>query len=518
MEIPYPAMLSPSDGDVILDIVEILQILLQFDKKFEKCYHKQKRYDTKSESIIAQMSYLKQSSAEIPAALGGTPVFERTPEAPFPKLDRWCQMAEAEAQVAYEMTLRNELSGASPTVQAFEDMWRERHQTRFAISVVNGTAAIQSAMFGLGVGPGDEVICPTYTWMGSITPALMLMAKPVFCEVEPGTLLIDVTDVRRRLTERTKAIVAVHLWGNVCDMDALMALSEETGVPVIEDCSHAHGAAYKGKPCGGIGHAGAWSLQGNKPVSAGEGGVLATNDTALFERACLLGQVNRTVEIDAEARHYPHLPMMGLGVKFRAHPLAIGIASVQMQKLDALNAGRRAYIDEISEGLRNIPGLHPIERYAGTEPAGFFGFPLHYRAEELHGLPAPVFADALRKEGVLANNNPYPAVVGEGVPVFSDGVSTNSNPYPLLHTLPLFAQGLDIYMEGRGSLCTPAMGGTYEGYTAGALPVTERACSRLVFLPLLTNPVPRAAEGILTAIHKIVAHAEPLARALVSSV
>ena len=129
-----------------------------------------------------------------------------------------------------------------------------------------------------------------------------------------------------------------------------------------------------------------------------------------------------------------------------------------MQKLDALNAGRRAYIDEISEGLRNIPGLHPVERYAGTEPAGFFGFPLHYRAEELHGLPAPVFADALRKEGVLANNNPYPAVVGEGVPVFSDGVSTNSNPYPLLHTLPLFAQGLDIYTEGRGSLCTPAMG------------------------------------------------------------
>ena len=452
---------------------------------------------------------------EIPAALGGTPVFESTPEVPFPRLDKWHQMTAAEAQVAYEMTLRNELSGASPTVQAFEAMWRERHQTRFAISVSNGTAAIHSAMFGLGVGPGDEVICPTYTWMGSITPALMLMAKPVFCEVEPQTLLINVDDVRRRITERTKAIVAVHLWGNVCDMDALMALSHETGVPIIEDCSHAHGAAYKGKPCGGIGHAGAWSLQGSKPVSAGEGGVLATNEPALFERACLLGQVNRSApqltNIAAEHRNYAHLPMMGLGVKFRAHPLAIGIASVQMQKLDALNAGRRAYIDEISEGLREVPGVYPVERYPGAEPAGFFGFPLRYREEELHGLPAPVFAHALRKEGVLANNNPYPAVVGDGVPVFSEGVSTNSNPYPLLHTLPLFAQGLDIYTEGRGSLCTPAMGGTYEGYTAGDLPVTERTCSRLVFLPLLTNPVPRAVEGILTAIRKIVAHAEPLA-------
>ena len=477
---------------------------------------------------------------KIPAVLGGTPVFESTPEVPFPRLDKWHQMTAAEAQVAYEMTLRNELSGASPTVQAFEEMWRERHQTRFAISLSNGTAAIHSAMFGLGVGPGDEVICPTYTWTGSITPALMLSAKPVFCEVEPQTLLIDVDDVRQRLTQRTKAIVAVHLWGNVCDMDALMALSHETGVPIIEDCSHAHGATYKGKPCGSIGHAGAWSLQANKPISAGEGGVLATNEPALFERATLLGQVNRSVpqltNIAPEHRNYAHLPMMGLGVKFRAHPLAIGIASVQMQKLDALNACRRAYIDEISAGLREVPGVYPVERYPGAEPAGFFGFPLRYREEELHGLPAPVFADALRKEGVLANNNPYPAVVGDGVPVFSEEIARNveinnvdfglrkdttsqripspnasrTTEYPLLHTLPLFAQGLDIYTEGRGSLCTPALGGTYEGYTAGDLPVTERACSRLVFLPLLTNPVPRAVEGILTAIRKIVAHAEPL--------
>ena len=178
---------------------------------------------------------------DLPAVLGGTPVFEKTPDAPYPKLEQWKQMTEEEAQVVYEMTLRNELSGVSETVQEFERTWRERHQTRFALSLTNGTAALHSAMFGLGVGPGDEVICPTYTWMGSITPALTLMAKPVFCEVDPKTLLMDVADVRRRITSRTKAIVAVHLWGNVCDMDALMTLSAETGLPVIEDCSHAHG-------------------------------------------------------------------------------------------------------------------------------------------------------------------------------------------------------------------------------------------------------------------------------------
>lgn len=456
----------------------------------------------------------------LPVVLGGTPVFEISEETPFLKLDQWQQITEAEAQIAYDMTLRNELSSKSSTVPEFERVWRERHQTQYAMSLSNGTAALHSAMFGLGVGPGDEVICPTYTWMGSITPALMLNARPVFCEVDPKTLVIDVGDVRQRITERTKAIVAVHLWGNVCDMDALMTLSAETGVPVVEDCSHAHGASYKGKPCGSIGQAGAWSLQGSKAVSAGEGGMLATNDMSVFERACLLGQVNRVINtigdsvLDPSTLSYPHLPPMGLGVKYRAHPLAIGIASVQLQKLDELNANRRAYIEEIGKGLQDIAGVSSITRYEGAEPAAFFGFPIHYREEEMHGLPAPVFAHALRKEGVLANNNPYPAIVGDGVPVFSGSMPTNSNPYPLLHTLPLFMEGLDIFTNGRGSLCTPEMGGDYKGYAAGDLPITEKVCSELIFLPLLTEPVPRAAELILAAIRKISNHAETIATTL----
>ena len=449
------------------------------------------------------------NASELPAILGGTPVFEQTPDVPYPQLDAWKQITEAEAEVVYEMTLRNELSGASPTVEKFEQMWCERHQTEFALSLTNGTAALHSAMFGVGVGPGDEVICPTYTWVGSITPALALMATPVFCEVDPKTLLIDVADVRQRITSRTQAIVAVHLWGNVCDMDALMALSAETGIPVIEDCSHAHGASYKGSPCGSIGHVGAWSLQGNKPISGGEGGMLATNDVGVFERAGLLGQVNRSPDVAgaaAEALQYTHLPPMGLGVKFRAHPLAIGIASVQLKKLDDLNAGRRAYIQEVCDGLQEIPGVSPVETYEGSESAGFYGFPIHYHKEEMDGLPAPLFAEALRKEGVLANNSPYPLLVGDGVPLFSRSQPSNSNPYPLLHTLPLFTDGLDIYMNSRGSLCTADMGGTFKGYAAGDLPVTEHACSQLIFLPLLTQPIAGAASGILTAIRKVSLH------------
>ena len=467
--------------------------------------------------------YTKSVNAalELPVVLGGTPVFDISEELPYPKLDEWRQITETEAQIVYDMTLRNELSGGSSTVKEFERLWRERHQTKFAISLSNGTAALHSAMFGLGVGPGDEVICPTYTWMGSITPALMLNARPVFCEVDPNTLCIDVDDVRERITERTKAIVAVHLWGNLCDMDALMALSDETGIPVIEDCSHAHGATYKGKPCGSIAHVGAWSLQGSKAVSAGEGGMLATNNITVFERACLLGQVNRSIDtigepdLESAALQYSYLPPMGLGVKYRAHPLAIGIASVQLQKLDELNTNRRAYIDEIRSGLKDVAGIQPIHRYDGAEPAAFFGFPIHYREDEMNGLPAPAFAEILRKEGVLANNNPYPLLVGDGVPVFSSrSMPTNSNPYPLLHTLPLFSLGLDIFTNARGTLCTSEMGGDFEGYSEGDLPITEHICSQLIFLPLLTNPAAGAAEKIIRAIRKISNHSEILAKSI----
>ena len=163
-------------------------------------------------------------------------------------------------------------------------------------------------------------------------------------------------------------------------------------------------------------------LTGQQPVSSGEGGMFATNDTAIFERACLLGQVNRPVDAISdvapdELRH-PYLPPMGLGVKFRAHPLAIGIASVQLKKLDELNVNRRAYIQEISDGLQEIPGVSAVETCEGSESAGFYGFPIRYHEAEMHGLSAPAFADALRKEGVLANNNPYPPLVGDGVPLF----------------------------------------------------------------------------------------------------
>jgi dTDP-4-amino-4,6-dideoxygalactose transaminase len=402
--------------------------------------------------------------------------FVQTAKAAFSELDRWKQVGEEEARVAYEMTLRNELSGGTPVVREFEAAWRDWTGLKHALTVFNGTAALYSAMYGLGVGPGDEVICPAYTWICTISPAVFLGARPVFCESDPDYMVLDPEDVRRRITPKTRAIVAVHLWGWVCDMDALMKISEDTGIPVIEDCSHAHGALCKGKPAGSIGRAGCWSLQGSKPVSAGEGGVLATNDTDLFERACLVGQVNRIVGMDLATERYREYQPLGTGMKLRAHPLGIGIASVQLRKLPELNEGRRRYVEAIEAGLAEIPGVRPVPTVPGTTRGGFYGFPIHYHPDELGGLSRDGFVTELQQEGIPA---------------------TGDSGYPLLHMLPLFSKGFDIFTGGRGPLVK-------DGYRRGDLPATEKMHDNLMLIPVMTDPVPGATDYVLERIRRVV--------------
>jgi len=427
---------------------------------------------------------MANNSSDRPAALGGTPVFIQTvQETQFPKLDKWRQMTEEEAQVAYDMTLRNELSGGTPVVREFERQWREMIGTKYAITVMNGTASLFSAFFGLGVGPGDEVICPTYTWICTIAPAVILGARPVFCESDPESAMADPADIRKRITSKTAAIVVVHLWGIVCDMDPIMDISRETGIPVIEDCSHAHGATYKGRPCGSIGHVGCWSLQGSKPVSAGEGGVIATNDTEVFERACLIGQVNRVMGMDLVTEKYAKYQPLGTGMKFRANPVGIGIAQVQLRKLTELNAKRGKYIEEVEAGLMEIPGVKPIKVYDGAVRGGFYGFPMLHVPEESNGLSSQAFVEALRKEGLPAHLSGY----------------------PMLHRLPIFAEGFDLFTRNRGPLC-----GDYSGYKEGDFPVTEEMLRHLVFLPVLNDPVPEASERVLEAIRKVAYSANEL--------
>jgi len=431
------------------------------------------------------MSQQDDSQEHVPEKhdpFGSARSFVQTGEVALPELDHWQQITEEEVRIVADMTRRNELSGGTPVVRQFEQEWREWIGAQFAVTVINGSAALYSAYFGLGVGPGDEVICPVNTWICSIAPAVLLGAKPVFCDVDPDTLLMDPDDVRAKITDRTRCICAVHLWGLVCDMDALMAISDEHGIPIVEDCSHAHGAKYKGRICGSIGHAACWSLQGSKAVSAGEGGVLTTDDVDVFERACLVGQVNRVAGIDLVGAKYEELQPLGLGMKFRAHPLGIGVAQVQLKKLPETNRRRGAYIREVEAGLAEIPGLRPVNKCVGAEWAGFYGFPVIHEPEQMNGMSTDQFIEAVNAQGLHVGKSPYPN----------------------LHDLPLFAKGFDVFTRNRGPLCAG------EGYVPpkpGDFPNAELAMDRTVFLPRLSDPIPDAASIVLDVLRKVVAQA-----------
>lgn len=400
-----------------------------------------------------------------------TRTFIQTGASALPELDRWRQITEEEVEIAAKMVRRNELSGGTPVVREFERMWRDWIGTRFSVSVMNGTSALYSAYFGIGVGPGDEVLCPVNTWICSIAPALLLGARPVFCDIDPDSLMLDPADVREKITDKTRCICAVHLWGNVCDIDALVDIGNEFSIPVLEDCSHSHGAKYRGRMCGSVGHAGAWSLQGSKAVSAGEGGMLATDDVDIFERACLVGQVNRMAGIDLVGAKYEELQPLGLGMKFRAHPVGIGIAMVQLRRLPELNERRRKFVEQVENGLATIGGLRPIQVHDGVERAGFYGFPIIHEPE------------VMRK-----STDDYIEAVN------ARGLKVTRSPYPNLHELPLFARGFDIFTRNRGPLCAHE---GWRGCKAGDFPNAELAMSRTIFLPRLSDPIPEATEIVL---------------------
>jgi len=394
------------------------------------------------------------------------------------KIDRWQRIGDEEIRIVTEMLRRGEISTAGTGVMAeFERDFAEYHGVRYALSQNCGTSCLHAAYFAVGVGPGDEVIAPSYTWGNMVTPILHTQGIPVFCEIDPHTLLIDPEDIRRRITPRTKAICVVHIWGNVVDMDAVMSVARDHGLAVIEDCSHAHGAEYKGRKVGTIGDVGCFSLQGSKCIVAGEGGVVITNDTEIYERILILGHQGRVAR-DLITDKYAFLGSMGLGWKYRAHPLAMGIAKVQLGKLDDINARRARVWAKLDEGLKEVPGIEVLSTYPGVKRGGFYEYRVIYHPEELGGLTRDRFLEAL---------------VAEGVPA-------SPCRYPLCHLEPLF-NGYNYYGKGCPFNCPHAV--ERQKYSVGDLPITEDVYSRLIAMPAYTEPADGLLDQIIEAFHKV---------------
>jgi perosamine synthetase len=247
---------------------------------------------------------------------------------------------------------------SGPRVREFETLFAERHRVKHALAVTSATTALHLALVALGVGPGDEVIVPAFTWVSTANVVLFCGARVVFADIDPRTFNICPEDLARRITPRTKVIIPVHLFGLCADMDAIRAVSGE--IPLVEDAACAAGAGYGGRPAGGLGTLGCFSFHPRKSVTTGEGGMVTTNDDHLAEIVGILR--NHGASISEEQRHHGPRPYIlpefnVLGYNYRMTDLQGAVGAVQLRKLDAFIAERRRGAQYYHDRLSSIPWL-----------------------------------------------------------------------------------------------------------------------------------------------------------------
>jgi perosamine synthetase len=264
--------------------------------------------------------------------------------------------AEAEAMKA---ALLSGVLTNGPRTAAFEQAFARRHEVAHAVAFANGTVALAGIYLALGIGPGDEVIVPSMTFISTATSLLHVGAKPIFAEVAEDTFNLDPRDVEARLTPLTRAIVAVHYGGQPADMAELRAIAESAGVELIEDAAQAHGASYQGRPVGGIGHAAMFSFTPTKNITTGEGGLVTTNDDELARKLRLLRNHGQT-------QLYEH---QVLGYNWRITEMQAAMGLVQVGKLDAILARKHANDTYLRSRLSLAENFElPVAREDRTHP------------------------------------------------------------------------------------------------------------------------------------------------------
>ena len=390
--------------------------------------------------------------------------------------ERWrsVRLRSAVSIAAHAWRDVNTVAAGEGPVADFEQAFARLCERRHALVMNSGTAALHSAYFAAGVGPGTEVIVPSYTFFASAAPILQCGGTPVFCDVDERTLTADPDDVERRITARTRAICVVHLWGNPAPMDRFAALARRHGLALIEDCSHAHGATYQGRPVGSWGDVGCFSLQGVKAVSGGEAGI---------DRMLVLGHYGRLKKGQAAATF--ETDHLALGLKYRAHLYAVLLARGSLARLDELNRRRRHHYELLTGELEGCGALATIETTPGAVRGGFLEFILRYDPAHAGGWTAKRFIKAAKAEGVPISEERY-ARIGDA-----------KRP---LHRSPIFG-ALDVSSLG-GNLAA-----TRDGREPPHLPVTEGLAGRLLKLPPFTKVPERYVRECARALRKLADHA-----------
>lgn len=245
-------------------------------------------------------------------------------------------------------------------INRFEAAFRQYLGVQYAIATSSCTGALHMGLAALGIGPGDEVILADTNWIATAAPIVHLGAKPVFVDILEDSWCIDPDQAEKAITPRTKAIIATHLYGNLCDMDRLLAIGEQHNIPIIEDAAEAIGSIYHGKRAGSMGRFGVFSFHGTKTITTGEGGMFVTNDAALYERVLTLSNHGR-----ARGQTRQFWPDV-VGFKYKMSNLQAAIGCAQMERIEEIVARKREILAYYRERLEKLPGLRLNPEPEGT--------------------------------------------------------------------------------------------------------------------------------------------------------
>jgi len=241
------------------------------------------------------------------------------------------------------------ISSIGPMVREFEQKFADWVCCKYGVSTTSGTTALHLAVAALELGPGDEVIIPTFTMVATCNAVLYQGARPVLVDADPETWCMDVEQVKEKISSRTKAIIPVHIYGHACDMKPLLELAEDHGLSIIEDAAEAIGTEYEGMRAGGIGRCGCFSFYANKTITCGEGGMLVTDDERLAERARIL--MNHGFTPGTHFLHYH------VGFNFRMTSMQAAVGLAQLERIDKLVEAKRRNASLYTRLLKGIPGL-----------------------------------------------------------------------------------------------------------------------------------------------------------------
>jgi len=288
-----------------------------------------------------------------------------------------------------------------PFTAEFNEKFAAHHGATHGVAVTNGSVTLEVALNALDIEAGDEVIVPCYTWVATAVCAVHVNAVPVLVDVDPETFCIDCDQVEAAITPRTRAIIPVHLGANMADMDRIMDIARRHNLRVIEDCAHAHGAAWRGRGAGAIGDVGSFSFQSSKLMTAGEGGGLITSDPILAQR------MQSIVNCGRKEPGYNDFPETHLGVNARMTEFQAAVLLGQLARLGEATARRAAGIARLTAGLAEVGGLAPLAVDERVTTRAAYQLVLRYDPAAFHGAHRDVFLAALRAEGVEAHGTFY---------------------------------------------------------------------------------------------------------------